>query len=106
MTIKAETLKDDAELNAIVEFLKNNLSDKHTIVPESLAKMVNYRAGIMLVKREEGEIKAVQVWITMPDPLQKSKRLCKLIGECGDTADFKVATDTAFSMFENGWELL
>jgi hypothetical protein len=107
MTIKNEQFKDQAEFDLMLEFLTNNLPPQHSISAMLLATMIQARAGALLVRRDEaGILQAAQIWIAIPNPLAGGKRLCKMVGECGDTAGFDMVRDAIFSMYDGGWELL
>lgn len=105
--IKAEQFKDQAEFDLMLAYLQANLASTHTISPALLAAMIQTRAGFLFAKRNEAnELIGAQVWLTIPDPLNNGKRLCRKVGECGNVDGFNAAQEAAFSMLEGGWSYL
>ena len=107
MTIKVEHLKSKEQFDEMTAFLLATLDDTYTIHSPTLHAMWQTQFAYFIVARDENNvITGLQFWLTPHDPMHGAKRLCMLRASYGVTTGFESARDTAFSMFEHGWELI
>ena len=107
MTIKVEHLKSKEQFDEMTAFLTAALDNTYTIQANLFYAMWDAQAVYVIANRSANNtIEGIQIWLAIHDPLHGGKRLVKKLAESGITSGFESARDTAFSMFEHGWEVL